>query len=203
MPPDHGPRVLEVAPPGAFAGVVIRRIRTTDASALQDFHRRLSPDTVRRRFFAAHPHLGDDEARRFTSLADGQVALVATFDGQIVAVGRYNRLGTSDAGEVAFVVQDGYQRHGIGRELLTLLAGIGWADGIRRFVADTFAENHAMLGVFRHTPGAVTGIETTRDGGVCHLTMAVSPPASYLVAFAHHSCGSAATVTRRREAEAR
>ena len=67
---------------------------------------------------------------------------------------------TSDAGEVAFVVQDGYQRHGIGRELLTLLAGIGWADGIRRFVADTFAENHAMLDVFRHTPGAVTVIET-------------------------------------------
>jgi GNAT superfamily N-acetyltransferase len=166
----------------ALGGVAIRGIRRDDASALQDFHQRLSPDTIRSRFFGAHPHLPDEEARRFTSPADGlQAALVATIDGRIVGVGRYNRLGTADAGEVAFVVQDGYQHHGIATVLLTLLARIGWDDGIRRFVADTFAENHVMLNVFRGTPG-VTVVQTRRDGGVIHLLMAISPPHSDLIA---------------------
>ncbi|MBJ7608954.1 MAG: GNAT family N-acetyltransferase [Candidatus Dormibacteraeota bacterium] len=173
-----------VGAPPAVPGLVIRTIRPDDASALQAFHHRLTPDTIRSRFFGAHPQLSDEEARRFTSLTAGdQAALVATVDDQLVGVGRYNRLGSGQAGEVAFVVEDGHQGHGIGTKLLTLLARIGWNDGIRRFVADTLAENHAMLDVFRRTPGAVTVVTTRRDGGVIHLIMAVTPPAAELTAL--------------------
>ncbi len=105
------------------------------------------------------------------------------------------RLGSGDA-EVAFVVQDGYQGHGIGTELFTLLARIGWDDGVRRFVADTFADNHAMLDVFLHTPGAVTLMRTRRDGNVVHLTMAVTAPG-------RRSPGSETTSDRSRGADAR
>ena len=161
-------------------GLVVRSIRSDDATALQAFHNRLSADTVRNRFFGVHPHLPDDEARRFTDLGPGQQALVATLDHQIIGVGRYIRLGSGDAAEVAFVVQDGYQGHGIGTELFTLLARIGWDDGVRRFVADTYADNRAMLDVFLHTPGAVTVMKTRRDGSVIHLTMAVTPPGAVL-----------------------
>jgi RimJ/RimL family protein N-acetyltransferase len=45
-------------------------------------------------------------------------------------------------------VQDGYQGHGIGTELFTLLARFGWADGVRRFEADSYADNLAMLDIF-------------------------------------------------------
>jgi GNAT superfamily N-acetyltransferase len=160
-------------------GLVVRGIRRDDATALQAFHERLSADTVRNRFFGAHPRLSDDEARRFVELGPGQQALVATFDHQIIGVGRYIRLGSGEA-EVAFVVQDGYQGHGIGTELFTLLARIGWDDGIRRFVADTFADNRAMLDVFLQTPAAVTLLRTRRDGNVIHLTMTVTPPGAVL-----------------------
>ena len=166
--------------PVMVPGLVVRAIRPDDAVALQAFHHRLSADTIRNRFFGAHPHLPDEEARRFTSLGAGQQALVATFGGEIVGVGRYIRLGSGAAAEVAFVVQDGYQGHGIGTELFTLLARIAWDDGIRRFVADTFADNRAMLDVFMRTPGAATVAKTRRDGSVIHLTMAVSPPAGVL-----------------------
>ena len=105
---------------------------------------------------------------------------MATFDHRIVGVGRSIRLGSGDAAEVAFVVQDGYQGHGIGTELFTLLARIGWDDGIRRFVADTYADNRAMLDVFTRTPGAVTVMTTRRDGSVIHLAMAVTPPGAVL-----------------------
>lgn len=178
------------APP-AVPGLVVRAIRPDDASALQAFHHRLSPDAVRSRFFGAHPRLSNEEARRFTAINTGEeVALVATLDDQIVGVGRYIRIEAGDAAEVAFVVQDGYQGHGIGTELLCLLARLGWDDGIRRFVADTFAENHAMLGVFRGTPRAVTVAETRRDGSVVHLTMAVTRPVSDLIAVAGFRSGT-------------
>jgi GNAT superfamily N-acetyltransferase len=111
--------------------------------------------------------------------------LVATLSDQIIGVGRYIRLGSGDAAEVAFVVQDGYQGHGIGTELLALLARIGWDDGIRRFVADTYAHNRAMLDVFMQTPGAVTVMNTRSDGSVIHLTMAITPPGAVLTGIGH------------------
>jgi RimJ/RimL family protein N-acetyltransferase len=170
-------------PPAAVPGLVIRAIRADDAAALQAFHRRLSADTIRNRFFGAHPRLPDEEARRFTALPPGQRALVATFGAEIVGVGRYIRLGHGDAAEVAFVVQDGYQGHGIGSELFTLLARFGWDDGIRRFVADTLADNRAMLDVFMHTPGAAVVARTRHDGNVIHLTMQIAPPGAVLTWF--------------------
>jgi RimJ/RimL family protein N-acetyltransferase len=166
--------------PARLPGLVVRSIRPADATALQAFHNRLSADTVRNRFFGVHPHLPDAEARRFTDLGPGQQALVATYDHQIIGVGRFIRLSSGDAAEVAFVVQDGYQGHGIGTELFSLLARIGWDDGVRRFVADTYADNRAMLDVFMHTPGAVTVTTTRRDGSAIHLTMAVMPPGAVL-----------------------
>ncbi len=171
---------LVADPPVGVPGFVLRSVRSDDASALQDFHNRLSADSVRNRFFGVHPHLSDDEARRFTDLGPGQQALVATFDLRIIALGRFIRLGSGEA-EVAFVVQDGYQGHGIGTELFTLLARIGWDDGIRHFVADTYADNAAMLNVFLQTPGAVTVTKTRRDLNVIHLTMAITPPGAVLI----------------------
>ncbi len=171
-------------PPSSVPGMVVRAIRSDDGSALQAFHYRLSPDPIRSRFFGAHPDLPDAEARRFTSpLAGHEVALVALFGSEIVGVARYIRIGTGDGAEVAFVVEDRYQGHGIGTELFTLLARIGWNDGIRRFIADTLAENHTMLDVFRRTPHAVTVTEARRDGGVMHLTMSVTPPGADLTWF--------------------
>jgi GNAT superfamily N-acetyltransferase len=158
------------------SGVVIRSIRPDDARGLQAFHARLSDDTVRNRFFGPHRVLADAEVHRFTSVVrETEVALVATVDEEIVAVGRYIRLGMDDAAEVAFVVQDGYHGHGIGTALLTLLARIAWDDGIRRFIADTLATNRAMLDVFMQTPQAVTVMNTRREGSVTHLVMGVVP----------------------------
>lgn len=172
------------AAPFSVPGMVVRAIRPDDLSRLQAFHHRLSPDTVRSRFFGVHPDLFDAEARRFTSLIDGhEVALVAMLGEDIAGVGRYVRLGAGDTAEVAFVVQDRFQGHGVGTELFALLARLGWDDGIRRFVADTMGDNHAMLAVFTKTPRAATVTSTRRDGSVVHLTMQVTPPSADLTWF--------------------
>ena len=161
----------------ALPAVAVRSIRPDDDVALRAFHSRLSDDTIRNRFFGAHPTLGAAEARRFTDLDPGTAAaLVATTGVDIVGVGRYVRVGTAPVAEVAFVIEDGFQGHGLGTELLTLISRIAWGDGIRRFVADTFAVNRAMLDVFFNTPQAVTVASTRRDGSVTHLVMTLTPP---------------------------
>jgi GNAT superfamily N-acetyltransferase len=102
--------------------------------------------------------------------------VVATVADLIVAVGRWARVGGGDAAEVAFVVEDGYQHRGVGTTLLDLLARFGWADGLRRFVADTLVSNRSMLDVFMHSPEAVTVVSTRRDGSVIHLVMGIIQP---------------------------
>jgi RimJ/RimL family protein N-acetyltransferase len=161
----------------ASSGLTVRAIRPDDAASLKAFHLLLSNETIRNRYFSAHRELTDAEAQRLTALPVGdEAAFVATEGDGIVAVGRFIRLGGTDAAEVAFVVADRWQHHGIGTELLWLLARRGWSDGIRRFIADTLVDNHAMLAVFMHTPAAVTVESTSRDGSVIHLVMRVSEP---------------------------
>jgi GNAT superfamily N-acetyltransferase len=81
---------------------------------------------------------------------------VATVDDRVIAVGRYDRPPGETEAEVAFVVADEYQHHGIGSLLLDLLARAAWQRGVEVFRADTLAENSTMLDVFRHAGFPVT-----------------------------------------------
>jgi RimJ/RimL family protein N-acetyltransferase len=132
--------------------VRIRRMRADDEQRLVDFHGRLSADTIYRRFFNAHPRLAPAEVHRFTHLDyRDRFALVGIDpDDRIVAVGRYDRTPGTDTAEVAFVVEDALQGHGLGGELLRTLAAVARTHGIRRFEAQTFVDNLRMLAVFRH-----------------------------------------------------
>jgi RimJ/RimL family protein N-acetyltransferase len=149
----------------------IRPIRPSDAPGLQAFHRSLSEETLRRRYFSPHPLLSDEEARYFTELdPNTHAAMIATVE-QIVAVGRYIRAPDSDTAEVAFVVGDRYQRRGLGSRLLAMLVPIAWNQGIRFFVADTQSDNLAMLRVFSRSTEVVTVQRATLAHGVTHLVM--------------------------------
>src|SRR5665213_599720 len=90
--------------------VHLRPIRPDDAPRLIDFHQHLSPRSVYRRFFSAHPRLSAAEVERFTCVDYvDRMAFIAEDGDQLVAVGRYDRSpGTAEA-EVAFVVADQYQ----------------------------------------------------------------------------------------------
>ena len=100
----------------------------------------LSPHPVRQR-----------RVERFTCVDYlDRLALVAEVDGTLIAVARFDRHeGTTEA-EVAFVVADEYQHHGIGSLLLDELVLAASERGITTFLADTLSENHTMLDVFLH-----------------------------------------------------
>jgi GNAT superfamily N-acetyltransferase len=129
--------------------VHLRPIWPGDADRLVALHARLSPESIRYRYFAPHPTLTPREVERFTNVDyDDRVALVATLGDDLVAVGRYDRIPGSDRAEVAFVVDDAHQGRGLGSVLLEHLAAIAAERGIRRFEAEVLADNLRMARVF-------------------------------------------------------
>ena len=65
----------------------LRPIQPEDAERLVAFHNRLSPETIRYRFFAPHPTLSRAEVEDFTRVDhDQRVALVAVLGSDLVAV---------------------------------------------------------------------------------------------------------------------
>jgi GNAT superfamily N-acetyltransferase len=157
----------------------LRPIRPDDAPRLVDFHQHLSPRSVYRRFFSAHPRLSAAEVERFTCVDYvDRMAFIAEDGDQLVAVGRYDRSpGTAEA-EVAFVVADQYQHHGIGTLLLEQLADAGWRSGITTFVAMTLMENRDMLGVFVDSGFRVT---TSVEHGIVSVRFLIEPDEAYRV----------------------
>lgn len=132
----------------------VRPIQPDDVERLRAFHRRLSTDAIVYRFFRYMPELSEPDAMHFTHLdREDRMALVATegegSEERIVGVVRYERM-THDTAEVAFVVEDRWQGHGIATALLHRLARYARQRGVTRFVAITMGSNVAMLEVFRH-----------------------------------------------------
>jgi acetate---CoA ligase (ADP-forming) len=140
------------------------RLRPTtvlDESALIDFFRSLSAETLHLRFQGG-VSVDDRLVARFLQSDSESLSLVgelADQDGttRIVAIGTFVRLRDRSRAEVAFVVADDLQRRGIGSRLLERLAAHARIEGIERFVAQVLPENAAMLGVFGDT-----GFEVTR-----------------------------------------
>lgn len=151
---------------------MVRPAVPADRDALVAFHLGLSPESVTKRFFGPHPNLSDADLDRITSSGPDDVALLAERDARIVAVAEYHRALGSDEAEVAFVVDDAEQGHGIGTLLLEHLASQARDHGVRRLAADTLASNRSMLDVFQEAGFAST---TRLDHDLVHVVLDVSP----------------------------
>lgn len=152
-----------------------RPIAPSDTPALIAAHDRLSDEARRLRFFRPHPVLTATEADFFTHVDHvDREAFVAIANDQIIAVGRYDRV-SPDSAEVAFVVGDIWQGHGIATELLDRLAKRARQVGIQKFEADTFGDNRAMLAVFRHW---APERKVTIDSGFLHVEMPIPQAAA-------------------------
>jgi len=181
MPPNY-PSALEqeVLTSGSFR-YTLRPIRPDDARRLIEFHSHLSPHSSYLRFFTFHPELSEKEVERFTCVDyEDRMALVAEVDDHLIAVGRYDRCSGTAEAEVAFIVADDYQYHGIGSLLLDELARVARTKGITTFVAETLQENRTMLGVFFHSGFTVS---SSAEYGTVTLRFPIEPTDTYLNAL--------------------
>src|SRR5579872_1592609 len=130
----------------------IRPIVPGDAVALRDdLGAHLSEESLYFRFFTPRRSIPQSELDHFATVDySSRLALVAFVDDTLVAVARFERLADSGEAEVAFTVRDDQQGRGLGMVLLEHLASAARARGVRMFSADTLAQNHRMLQVFRH-----------------------------------------------------
>ena len=129
--------------------VVLRVARSEDVSAVQQFVRGLSDRSRRSRFFAPVRELSPDQLERVTrSRPPGELALVGeTAEGagpRIVAMAQYAVCEPLDA-EFAVVVDDAWQRQGLGIQLLGLLAEHAARAGLAALAGFVLADNWPML----------------------------------------------------------
>jgi len=157
--------------------VFVRPIRPADAALIVALRGDLSQDVIHGRFLDGHRALNLDEASGLTEVDYGsRMAFVAVVADQLVALASYERLGSEPVAEVAFVVADALQRHGVATLLLESLAAYARTKGIVRFVAEVRAENGAMLDVL-----SATGLHFTRanEDGSIRVEIDLRPTTQY------------------------
>ena len=151
----------------------LRPIHPSDAEAIQTFHSGQSQNSIYMRFFAFKARLSAKELKRFTEVDyKDRVAFVITMRGEIIGIGRYDRLDDPTEAEVAFNIADAHQGRGIGSILLEHLAAAAHENGIQRFSAEVLPENRKMLMVFSDA-----GYDVKRhfDDGVVSLEFNIDP----------------------------
>ena len=131
--------------------ITIRPIRPEDAEMEQDFVKNLSDESKYYRFMDTLRELTQSMLVRFTQIDyDREMALVATLpekDGKTVqiAVARYVTNPDGETVEFALAVADAWQKHGIGRKLMSALIESARIKGYRAIVGDVLSQNTKMF----------------------------------------------------------
>ncbi|MFM7149020.1 MAG: GNAT family N-acetyltransferase [Gemmataceae bacterium] len=130
--------------------VNVRAIRPEDEPLIIDLHSRHSEHTIRMRFFSLVKTLSRDSLIRLCHLDyDREMALAAVDHSgekpRILGVARYYSQPETGEAEFAVVVEDAYQRQGIGRHLLSRLMTIAKERGVTKLQGQILRENAPML----------------------------------------------------------
>jgi GNAT superfamily N-acetyltransferase len=154
--------------------VRIRPLRPSDRLNLMALDGRLSERSVYRRFFSIDRHQADVYAIHLLAHdPGGHRALVAVLDGRLVGIASYERIDQQSA-EIAVLVDDAVQDHGIGTRLMQRLIIDARIAGFRTLVADVLGENRAMVRLISDT-----GLEATwaYEGSVQRACLQLEPVA--------------------------
>lgn len=152
-----------------------------DEPALRAFLEAISPESRRLRF------CGSISVERAAAIltdcsCPGDFALIAELPGArtIVAHAASYRIGP-DLAEVAFLVADAWQGHGLGSLMLSRLAAEAREQGVSSLFAEVAPENGGMLTVFK---GLGAPVQIRPDGELVEVRIALpsSPPAPALAA---------------------
>jgi acetyltransferase len=142
---------------GGGAAVLIRPIRPEDEPLIARFHAQLSQETVYQRYFeflSLDRRVTHDRLVRICfNDYDRQIALVVEAgEGearQIVAIARLTKTLAANEGELAFLIADTYQGHGLGTELGRRLIEIARNEQLDRLFVEFLQGNAVMLNLAR------------------------------------------------------
>ena len=133
---------------------VLRPIRPEDEPLMIEFHKTLSEQSVRFRYFSLLKLETRIAHERLTRICfndyDREIALVIDYKNpqtarhEILGVGRLSKLHGLDEAEWAIIISDQWQGHGLGTKLLRLLVEIGRKEKLSRIFAHILPDNSVM-----------------------------------------------------------
>jgi len=142
--------------------LTVRQASAGDVPGLLAMHFRCSRRSRRLRYLSSGSRPNAADLTRMVNRRHGRTLVVARADGDLVAMG--NLMHDGDDAEVALLVEDTWQRRGIGSMLLRRL--LATPDG-RAPIAVTEHDNAPMLTVLRRAGAELDHVEA----GVAHLTL--------------------------------
>jgi RimJ/RimL family protein N-acetyltransferase len=149
--------------------VLLRPIDPRDFDLERDFVRGLSRTTRYLRLFSGRQP-STDEIRRWTDIdrpREGAVIATVRMDGleRQIGVARYAAQPGESEAEIAIVLSDAWQGHGLGGPLLASLIELARQSGMIRLFGTTLSENPAMIALGRRL-----GFRLARQRGAAYLT---------------------------------
>jgi GNAT superfamily N-acetyltransferase len=159
----HHEQTTLLLPDGAE--LIMRPATAEDSDGVRDLHARCSTTTIAGRYLGG---VAPSDARmaRLLKPAGGRT-LVVTAGTRVVAMA--SLLAEGDLGEIAILVEDGWQRRGIGTALLRRLMSYAERGRFAALVAHTAADNVAML----RTLTRLGAGPADRDGSLATVTLPV------------------------------
>lgn len=144
--------------------ITVRRADQSDVDAASAMHERCSEHTLGLRY---HGPVGDADRYldHLLSPRHGRTLKVQTASGRLVALGHL--LWDGDETEVALIVEDAWQRRGIGAELLGRLVALAVEAGCTNVYAVTQASNTGMVAAMR---GLGLPLDYQIEGGTLVVT---------------------------------
>ncbi len=158
--------------PGGLT-VHFRAIKPSDEEEMRRLFYRFSDNAVYYRYFSAIKSMPHRKMQEYVNV-DYQrtMSIVGTImeheTEKIIAEGRYVRYSNRPYADVAFVVDENYQRLGIASFLLNTLIRAAREQGIEGFTADVLADNKAMIKVFEKAPFPIRAV---MESGIYNLTI--------------------------------
>ncbi|MBB5793231.1 GNAT family N-acetyltransferase [Streptomyces caelestis] len=140
------PRGRDVLTLAEGSDITVRRADTRDLEAARAMHERCSDRTLKLRY---HGPVGDADRylNHLLSPRFGRTLAVQTASGRLVGLGHL--LWDGDETEIALIVEDAWQRRGVGGELLGRLVAMATEGGCRSVYAVTQASNTGMVAAMR------------------------------------------------------
>ncbi len=134
------------------SSVRLRPLEPDDGPLLIRLFYRLSAESVYRRFMSPIPDPYRPQLRRLLDVdhRDREALAAISREGEVIGVARYARdAADAERADIAVVVEDRWQRRGLGRALTRRLAAVARRRGIAAFHADLLSENRGAIRLLR------------------------------------------------------
>lgn len=146
----------------------LRPVRPDDAEMLQDFVRRLSPESRYFRFVSTMRELPLRLLARFTLIDyDREMALVAVHGGRLIAVSRFVTNPDLESCEFSLAVADDFNGQGLGARMMYAIMDAARAKGLKQIEGLVLTSNAPMLRLMRSLEFDVRRYEDDPDFRLC------------------------------------